>query len=103
MLHLATSCVALLSGSATIPRILPYSTAVFAMENNAMGAGMGTSGLVGQFGAWAAMGEAGFAPITTLLLILLMHFILPAGLTLLISELFRKKNWIKSGDMQLQL
>lgn len=81
----------------------PISTAVFAMENNAMGAGMGTSGLVGQFGAWAAMGEAGFAPITTLLLILLMHFILPAGLTLLISELFRKKNWIKAGDMQLQL
>jgi len=33
--------------------------------------------------------------------ILLIQFILPAAVTLLISEFMRKKNWIKFGDMQL--
>ncbi len=80
----------------------PISTAVFQMTNNKMGAGMGTSGLVGQFGAWASM-SAERAPFTVLLLILLMHFILPAALTLLISGFFRKRGWIRFGDMQLAL
>lgn len=80
----------------------PISTAVFGMTNNAMGAGMGTSGLVGQFGAWATMSANG--PVwQTLGLILLMHFILPAILTLFFSELFRKKGWIRFGDMKLSL
>ena len=68
----------------------PISTAVFGMTNNAMGAGMGTSGLVGQFGAFATMSEA-MPAINAVGLILLMHFLLPATLTILISELFRKK------------
>ena len=34
----------------------PVSTCLFRMTNTASGAGMGTSGLVGQFGAFAAMG-----------------------------------------------
>jgi len=34
-------------------------------------------------------------------MILLMHFVLPAIISLLISEFMRKKNWIKAGDMQL--
>ena len=33
----------------------PLSTCVFKMQNTATGAGMGTSGLVGQFGTLAAM------------------------------------------------
>lgn len=80
----------------------PISTAVFGMTNNSMGAGMGTSGLVGQFNAWISMQES-FSTGTSLLLILLMHFLLPAILTLLISEFFRKKGWIRFGDMQLEL
>ena len=80
----------------------PISTAVFGMTNNAMGAGMGTSGLVGQFGAWATM--SGAAPAWQVVgLIVLMHFVLPAILTLLISEFFRKKGGIRFGDMQLAL
>lgn len=81
----------------------PISTKVLGMLNNAMGAGMGTSGLVGQFGAWAAMSEAGIAPGIILLQIVLMHFVFPALLTLGISELFRKFGLIKFGDMQLKL
>ena len=35
----------------------PLSTMVFHMTNNASGAGMGTSGLVGQFMTWQTMAE----------------------------------------------
>lgn len=74
----------------------PVSTMVFKMENNSAGAGMGTSGLVGQFNAVAVMG------FDALPQIVLMHFILPAVITLLISTWMRKKGWIKEGDMLLQ-
>lgn len=80
----------------------PLSTVVFKMTNNAMGGGMGTSGLVGQFNAWLTMSET-MSTGYTLFLILLMHFLLPAALTLLLSELFRKRGWIRFGDMQLKL
>lgn len=81
----------------------PISTAVFGMVNNSMGAGMGTSGLVGQFGAYSAMTAAGFTPLATLGLILLMHILLPAALSLLISEGLRRLGWIRPGDQQLSL
>ena len=34
---------------------------------------------------------------------ILLHFVLPAALSLLISEFMRKKNWIKSGAMKLEV
>ncbi len=80
----------------------PFSTIVARMPNNPVGGGMGTSGLVGQFAAWVSMKDA-FAPWQSILLIILMHFVLPAALTWLISQLFRKLNWIKPGDMKLNL
>ena len=80
----------------------PLSTVVFRMPNNPLGGGMGTSGLVGQFAAWASMKET-FGPVSTLLPILLMHFALPALLTWLIAAGFRKKGWILPGDMKLNL
>lgn len=80
----------------------PISTTILKMEGTPIGAGMGTSGLVGQFATWTAM--EGTLPSWLLLVeILLMHFILPALLTLLISEFMRKKGWIDHGDMKLQL
>ncbi|MBS3970036.1 MAG: PTS sugar transporter subunit IIC [Clostridia bacterium] len=75
----------------------PLSTTIFRMENVAAGAGMGTSGLVGQFGTLDAMGFS----TTVLLKIGLLHFILPIVLTLAISEFMRGKNLIKLGDMKL--
>lgn len=80
----------------------PLSTAVFGMANTPSGAGMGTSGLVGQFGAWAAMSET-TPPLKLLGLILLMHFILPAALTLVFWRVFKRLGWIKRGDMKLTL
>lgn len=78
----------------------PISTTIFKMESNSIGAGMGTSGLVGQFGAYAAMKEQMNLD-SFLIIIILMHFILPAIISLLISTWMRKKKWINLGDMSL--
>ena len=75
---------------------------VFKMTNNATGSGMGTAGLVGQIMTWQTM-TAVEAPAVVLGIILLIQIILPAIITLLISEFMRKKNWIKFGDMKLEL
>ena len=77
----------------------PISTLVFKMKNIPSGAGMGTSGLVGQFGAIDAMGSSP----QILLQIALMHFLLPAVTTVLIAEIMRKTGLIKDGDMKLEL
>ena len=78
----------------------PLATCVFHMENNAAGAGMGTSGLVGQFGTFATM--SGSTPIWWLLLeMFLLHFLLPALLSLGIDFLVRKLGWVRPGDMKL--
>ncbi|MCL2571031.1 MAG: PTS sugar transporter subunit IIC [Defluviitaleaceae bacterium] len=74
------------------------SAAVFGMENVPEGAGMGTSGLVGQFGAFTAMGFTW----VVLTQVIIVHFIIPAVTCLLISEFMRKKGWIKFGDMKLE-
>ena len=80
----------------------PIGTMVFKMTNNATGSGMGTAGLVGQLMTWEDM--AGTVEPTMLLIkILLIQIILPAIVTLIISEFMRKKNWIKYGDMKLDL
>ena len=76
----------------------PISTAVLGMTNTSVGAGMGTSGLVGQFGALDAMGLTPKAG----LLILLMHFTLPALLTLFFDFIFRKLGWVKAGYMKIE-
>lgn len=75
----------------------PIATTIIPMKNVPEGAGMGTSGLVGQFGTIDAMG------IGALPGILLLHFILPAVLTLVISEVMRKLGYIKPGDMKLDV
>ncbi len=81
----------------------PISTCVLGMVNNATGSGMGTCGLVGQIMAFQAMTEIGTAPGAALLQIVIMHVILPAILALLVSELMRRKGWIKAGDMKLDI
>ena len=43
------------------------------------------------------------APMLVLGKILLIQIVLPAIVTLLISEFMRKKGWIKYGDMKLEL
>ena len=78
----------------------PVSTCILKMTNTPTGAGMGTSGLVGQFGAWAAM-SGSMDPILLLIETIAMHFIAPAVLTLFFDSIFRKLGWVRSGDMKL--
>ena len=80
----------------------PLSTCVFRMESTAAGAGMGTSGLVGQFGTFAAMGGTvnGWVLFGE---VLLLHVLLPALLTLLFDFILRKIGWVKDGDMKLSV
>jgi uncharacterized membrane protein len=73
----------------------PLATTVFHMTNNKIGAGMGTSGLVGQFATLEVMGQGGWTGI------ILLHFVLPAVISLIIAEYMRKKSWIAPGDMTL--
>ena len=75
---------------------------VFKMTNNATGSGMGTAGLVGQITTWQTM-TATEASSIVLIKILLIQIILPAILTLVISEIMRKKHWIEDGDMKLDV
>lgn len=91
-----------------IPAILssailgPVSTMLLHMTNNATGSGMGTAGLVGQIMTWQTMAAA--EPTALVLLkILAIQIILPAIVTLLISEFMRKKGWIAEGDMKLEM
>lgn len=77
----------------------PFSTTILKMESNSIGAGMGTSGFVGQFGTIAVMGTDPFVWGK----ILLFHFLLPGILSFFISEGMRKKGWIRYGDMELNV
>jgi uncharacterized protein len=80
----------------------PIATKGLGMTNNAVGSGMGTSGLIGPFMSYQTMIEtAEKGPV--LLMIVMMCFVLPAILTLVISEFMRKKGWIKLGDMKLDI
>ena len=72
------------------------------MTNNATGSGMGTAGLVGQIMTYQDMSPKR-GSVTTIILIVLLHFVLPGLLSLLISEFMRKKKWIKEGDMKLDI
>ena len=79
----------------------PLSTMVFKMTNNSSGAGMGTSGLVGQFMTWQTMSGVE-NHLTLLIKILLLHFILPGLIAYVVSFIMRKKGIIKEGDMKLE-
>ena len=82
--------------------LAPVSTMVFKMTSNAVGSGMGTSGLVGPLMTWQTM-AASTNHYLLLLEIVLMYFVLPGVLSLALSEAFRKLDWIKAGDMKLDV
>ena len=68
---------------------------------NAAGGGMGTSGLVGVFGAIEASQGAGLPGWKIALGVILCLFVIPAAVSFLVSELLRKKNVIALGDQKL--
>ena len=81
----------------------PVSTLVFGMTNNATGSGMGTAGLVGQINTYQDMVSQGGEPTVVLIKIVVLHIVLPAILSLIISEFMRKKGMIADGDMKLDV
>ena len=79
----------------------PVSTVWLEMTNNALGAGMGTAGLVGPLATFADMTEAGAAAGPLTLKIICLYFIAPAVISIAIHHLMVKAGWVKPGDMKL--
>lgn len=79
----------------------PISTCLLKMPNTSAGAGMGTCGFVGQFGAVEAMLDLGYEWYTILWQIGLMHFILPIIIVYAINLLFEKVKLISPDDYLL--
>lgn len=78
----------------------PVATVLLGMENVAAGAGMGTAGLVGPITTWQTMAGS-MSDGKLLLIIVMILFVLPAVISLGISELMRKAGLIEFGDMKL--
>lgn len=77
----------------------PIAIVFFQMINNKAGAGMGTSGFVGQFMAFETMGFS----VTTSLLVGIFHIAIPVVISILVANWMRKRLWIKEGDLTLKL
>lgn len=89
----------------------PIATCVFKLQMNgeAIASGMGTCGLVGQIGVYtgwindiASGAKVGITGMDWLGLILI-SFVLPAVLSLVFDFVLRKLNWVKDGDMKLDI
>lgn len=76
----------------------PIAISLFRMTNNEAGAGMGTSGFVGQFMAFESMGFS----LNTVILVLIFHILLPLAVSLFCVHIMRKKGWIEDGDLLLK-
>jgi len=89
----------------------PLATCLFKFQMNGapVSSGMGTCGLVGQIGVytgWVNDIAAGTKTAITAMDwvgMVLICFVLPAVISLLVCELLRKWNWIKPGDLKLDL
>lgn len=87
----------------------PVATCIFHLEMNgpAVSSGMGTCGLVGQIGVysgWVNAVAAGTKPAVSAADwtgLILISFVLPALITGLLGLFFRKKGWIRTGDLKL--
>ena len=89
----------------------PIATCIFKMQMNgeAIASGMGTCGLVGQIGVYTGwlndMAEGTKAAITAMdwLGLVLVCLVLPAVLTFIFGQIFRKIGWIKENDLKLDV
>ena len=74
----------------------PIASAVLHMVSTPIGSGMGSAGFVGQIAAYGAMLETGMSSKVALIQIIIMHFVLPAVVTLIFSEGMRKPDGSKT-------
>lgn len=88
----------------------PIATCLFQMrmDGAAISSGMGTCGLVGPIGVytgWLADIQAGTMSAITFFDwagLILICFVLPALLTYVFGWFFRRRGWIKEGDLKLE-
>ena len=100
--NIARKPVIWLAPTLTAAILGPVSTVWLQMTNNALGAGMGTSGLVGPLAAFATMTEAGAAAGPLTIKIICLYFLAPAVISLGIHFLMKKAGWVRKGDMKLE-
>ncbi|MBP1570436.1 MAG: PTS sugar transporter subunit IIC [Oscillospiraceae bacterium] len=89
----------------------PMATCLFKFQMNgaAVSSGMGTCGFVGQIGVYTgwlndiAMGTKTAVTAADWIAMLLICFVLPAVLSVIFCEFMKKRGWIKSEDMVLDL
>ncbi len=74
----------------------PVATVIFEMSNSRIGAGMGTSGLVGQVATLDVMGSGALPGI------IILHFILPAVLSYIVFAVMKTRGLIKDSDLNIQ-
>ena len=79
----------------------PVSTMWLKMTNNAVGAGMGTAGLVGPLGCWDTMVSTTNQSIL-IAEIIGLYFIAPAVLSLCFHFIMKRLGWVKDGDMKVR-
>lgn len=80
----------------------PVAVLVFGLQSSPVGSGMGTAGLVGVIETIKVSLTAN-VPLGTLIVgVLVCLFILPAVISLLVSEFMRHKQWIKFNDLKLE-
>lgn len=78
----------------------PISSAAFKLLSNAAGSGMGTSGFVGVLMTYSeSVKELGVG--RTVGGLIVCFVVIPAVVSLGVSEFMRKKGWIKPGDMKI--
>lgn len=77
--------------------LAPIGTVWLKMTNNTAGAGMGTSGLVGQIMAFEAMGFS----MKVFWSVFMLHIVAPAIISIIFTVILRKIGWIKLGDMKI--
>ena len=81
----------------------PVSTMVLKMTNNALGAGMGTAGLVGPLAAFATMSEGGADTSVLIMKIIGLYFIAPAAIALIIHLIMKKAGLVKTDSGSIAL
>lgn len=79
----------------------PLASAAFGIMCDATGSGMGTAGLVGVIQTFTSSINGGLDWWYVLIAVLVCYIVVPALVALGVSELMRKKNWIKFGDMKI--
>ena len=79
----------------------PLASAAFKIMCDATGSGMGTAGLVGVINTFTTSILNGISWWYVLIAVIVCYILVPMVVALGVSELMRKKKWIKYGDMKI--